>query len=287
MSGRRRGAKTERAKRGRNKSAVREQYNDGSEVRDRIPGRRLTLIPHTEDPTRVFRFEFGPAILAQVREQLDILPIIPLDSDEAKSARYPGFYQLLRNGESKYIGRTIGPLGKRLRDHINKLRGRIPLEEIGCRFLYVEDLSLVGLSEDSLITFFHPRGLDDWGKQGFGSKVTGHGRAGQASAWHEAHPPNLTWPVAVMGGSRSLEQHVTKIARGAPITVSIPRRFKAGFRARFAEPIAAFEQPRPFADWIADLERILQPDWIIDRQPMAWYIIPVNAKTQLETDSNT
>jgi hypothetical protein len=266
---------------------VSEQYNDGSELRDRIPGRRLTLIPHTEDPKRVFRFEFGPAILAQVREQLDILSIIPVDSDEAKGARYPGFYQLLSNEESKYIGRTIRPIGQRLREHIKKLRGRIPLEEIGCRFLYVEDLSLVGLSEDSLIAFFHPKGLDEWGKQGFGSKVTGHGRADQASAWHEAHPPDLTWPITITGRSRSLLQHVTEIAKQAPITISIPRRFKAGFSARFAEPIAASEQTRTFADWMTDLERILQPNWTIDRKPMAWYIIPVDAKTELETDSDT
>jgi hypothetical protein len=271
----------------RETSARSEPYNDGSELRNRIPGRRLTLIPHTEDPKRVFRFEFGPAILAQVREQLDILPIIPLVSAEAKAARYPGFYQLLSNGESKYIGRTIRPIGQRLREHIKKLRGRIPLEEIGCRFLYVEDLSLVGLSEDSLIAFFHPKGLDEWGKQGFGSKVTGHGRADQASAWHEAHPPNLSWPVGVMGRSRSLLQHVGEIAREAPITVSIPRRFKAAFSARFAEPYTIAKQIRTFAEWMTDLEHILHPDWTIDRKPMAWYIIPVNAKTELETDSET
>ncbi len=56
---------------------------------------------------------------------------------------------------------------------------------MSARFIFVEDLLLVGLSEDAMIAYFHPIGLDPWGKMGFGSKATGYGRAGQASEWHE------------------------------------------------------------------------------------------------------
>jgi hypothetical protein len=47
-----------------------EKFDNGSEVRRLIMGWRLSLIPHSVDPKLVFRFELGPAILAQVLEQL-------------------------------------------------------------------------------------------------------------------------------------------------------------------------------------------------------------------------
>src|SRR5829696_3715901 len=82
-----------------------------AEAPEGIPGRRLRLIPHTVDPKLVFRFEFGPAILAQVWEQLQNLPILPLQSQESITARYPGFYQLLRNESPVYIGKSTRPIG--------------------------------------------------------------------------------------------------------------------------------------------------------------------------------
>ena len=122
-----------------------------------IVGRRLQLIPHAVDSRLVFRFEFGPAILSQVLEQIEQLDPVPL-VEAANTAEYPGFYQLLHNGESRYIGRALRPVQVRLKEHVKKLRSRIPLEEVTCRYLYVEDLSLVGLSEDTLIAYFYPRG---------------------------------------------------------------------------------------------------------------------------------
>jgi hypothetical protein len=260
-----------------------EKFDDGSEVRRLIMGRRLSLIPHSVDPKLVFRFELGPAILAQVLEQIEILPIIPLLSEDATGAAYPGFYQLLWQGKSRYIGRAVRPLGKRIREHIKNLRGRIPLDEVGCRFLFVEDRSLVGLSEDTLIAYFYPRGMDEWAKQGFGSKATGHGRAGQSSRWHKAFPTDFNWPVTTSGLARLLHEHVAEIASEAPITFSIPDALKPSFVADFPQPLPIPSQTRPFIDWVSDLERLLHPRWMVDRKPMGWYIVPTNAEPKLET----
>jgi len=240
-----------------------------------VVGRRLELIPHSVDPSLVFRFEFGPAILAQVIEQLDQLPQRPLTSEALQDADYAGFYQLFRNGISVYVGRTIRPVRQRLLEHIKKLRGRIALDEMTCKFVFVEDLTLVGLSEDSLINYFHPRHLDDWGTGGFGSKATGHGRAGQTSRWHEANPADLRIAVTA-GGAKvtTLLRLIRQVGSNAPVVLSIPAKYVTQFREDFPSVSPVEEQSKPFEDWITSIEATLGSTWIIDRQPMGWYIVP-------------
>lgn len=248
---------------------------DEDEEAGGLEGRRLQLIPHEVDQRYVFRFEFGPAILAQVLEKISSLPISSLTDVATESAAiYPGFYQLFRKGESVYVGRTIRPVGQRLGEHSRKLRGRVPLAEMGARFLFVEDLSLVGLSEDAMIAYFHPLGLDSWGKMGFGSKATGFGRAGQESGWHDAFPADLMIPiVAGHVQPKTLRQLVASVAKGAPLVLSIPRQQVARFTEEHSTPFLVPPQNRPFVDWIADIESRLASGWRVDRKPMAWYIV--------------
>jgi len=240
-----------------------------------LEGRRLQLIPHEVDPRYVFRFEFGPAILAQVLEKISSLPISRLtDVAKESAAVYPGFYQLFRKGESVYVGRTIRPVGQRLGEHARKLRGRVPLTEMGARFLFVEDLSLVGLSEDAMIAYFHPLGLDPWGKMGFGSKATGFGRAGQESDWHDAFHADLS--IMVQAGHsqpRTLRQLIASIAKGAPLVLSIPRQLVVQFDKDHPALFVMYPHERPFTEWIADVESRLVGGWRVDRKPMAWYIV--------------
>ena len=240
-----------------------------------LEGRRLQLIPHDVDPRYVFRFEFGPAILAQVLEKMENLPILPLTNVTKESAAiFPGFYQLFRNDESVYVGRTIRPVGQRLGEHARKLRGRVPLSEMGARFLFVEDLSLVGLSEDAMIAYFHPLGLDPWGKMGFGSKATGFGRAGQESDWHEAFHSDLGLVVqAGHAQPKTLRQLVASIAKGAPLVLSIPRQLVVQFDKDHPALFVMYPHERPFTEWIADVESRLAGGWRVDRKPMAWYIV--------------
>jgi hypothetical protein len=143
------------------------------------------------------------------------------------------------------------------------------------RYLFVEDLSLVGLSEDAMIAYFHPLGLDSWGKMGFGSKATGFGRAGQASEWHEANPPDLSFPVQA-GHTRpkTLRQLVAIVAQGGPLVLSVPDTHRIQFDQD--HPSANVVPPRelPFQEWIREIESKLARGWRIDKRPMAWYIVP-------------
>jgi hypothetical protein len=244
------------------------------EDEEELVGRRLQLIPHDVDPSRVFRFEFGPAILAQVLEKIQRIEPIALTDVTTALGPYMGFYQLFRNGESKYVGRTTRPVAARLKEHMRKLRGRVPLEEMTCRFIFVEDASLVGLSEDALIAYFHPLGLDDWGKLGFGSKATGHGRSGQRSKWHEENVADLNFPISAGSPKHKLlRQLVAQIARGAPLVLSIPRKFTAQFDRDHPSCPQLEEQRRPFNEWVELIKGELGAGWRIDQQPMAWYIV--------------
>ena len=246
----------------------------------RLEGRRLQLIPHDVDTRYVFRFEFGPAILAQVLEKITNIPPKPLCEVTPVNAPYPGFYQLFRNDQSVYIGRTIRPVGQRLDEHKRKLRGRVPLSEMTARYLFVEDLSLVGLSEDAMIAYFYPLELDPWGKMGFGSKATGFGRAGQESDWHAANPADLAFPVLVgHPHPQTLRQLIKRVAQGAPLVLSIPRKLTAAFDADHASIVIDRPlQELPFDAWIAIISSHLRPGWTIQQEAMAWYIV----KTSLD-----
>jgi hypothetical protein len=239
-----------------------------------LEGRRLILIRDVDD-RYVFRFEFGPAILAQVREKLDPLPKIPLDRVTREEARFPGFYQLFRNEDPVYVGRSIRPIAARAAEHRKRLRGQVALEEMSIKYLFVEDLSLVALSEHTMISYFHPLGLDEWGKLGFGSKAPGFGRAGQMSQWDAVYPPDLNFPVraGVHGRGRTLGNLVNSIQRGAPIDFSIPKRFRAQFRKAHAGLIDVPLSERPFAQWGEVIEAHLAPGWRVRREPMGWYIV--------------
>jgi hypothetical protein len=249
------------------------EENDSEDaVEEALKGRRLQLIPHDVDERYVFRFEFGPAILAQVLEKIRVLPLIPLLEIKMEHAPYPGFYQLFHNEESVYVGRSLRPVAARLAEHARKLRGRVPLNEVAARYLFVEDLSLVGLSEDAMISYFQPLGLDEWA-MGFGSKATGHGRAKQKSAWHVANPPDLAF--ALTAGSpepRTLRQLVRAVAKGSPVTLSIPRESAASFDEAHPDRFIVATQRRPFLEWIAEIEARLASGWHISREQMGWYI---------------
>lgn len=250
------------------------EEEEGDEEEGGLEGRRLQLIPHTVDPNKVFRFEFGPAILAQVLEKIDKLDPIPLQDVSSAVAPYPGFYQLFRNRDSVYVGRTIRPVATRLGEHRKKLRGRVPLSEMYARFLFVEDLSLVGLSEDAMIAYFHPLGLDPWGKMGFGSKPAGFGRAKQESNWHAVYPPDTE--IEVEAGHprpRTLIQLIRLIAKGAPVVLAVPGEFKRRFEEDHPGTFQTAIQKRCFTEWMEEVEGRFADGWYIRKEAMAWYIV--------------
>ncbi len=276
-----------KGRRGR-KRAVRENAPDGWSPDPQIdddedelpePTSRGAVQPIRDVPdAQVFRFELGPAILAQLLEKLEVLPLMPLE--DALGAQYPGFYQLFVSGEPKYIGKTARPVGQRLREHARKLRHRkgIPMAEVKCRFAFVEDPSLVDVAEGALIDFFAVRGMAEWNASGFGSKVTGHGRGGQsASDWAVQYPPELDVEIEIAGAEEMpLVELFSQVKRAAPVTISIPRQHLAAFTQLHGAPLRPERRRRTFLEWIEYIESSLDPTWHLVRKAESWYVVPRN-----------
>ena len=246
-----------------------------SELEERARRSGSAVQPIRDVPDRfVFRFEVGPAILAQLLEKLEDIPRVPLL--DALDAKYPGFYQLIYDGNPKYIGKTARPIGARLREHVGKLYGRrgIDLSKMDCRFAFVEDPSLVDVAEGALISFFAERGLAEWNASGFGSKVSGHGRGGQrASKWSLEYPPDLSLPITAGSDAPiSVAALAKQIIADAPITLSVPNKYRTAFNAEHGELRRVPAAEMPFQQWVESLERMLSPGWRVDRQAESWYI---------------
>jgi hypothetical protein len=223
----------------------------------------------------VFRFEVGPAILAQLLQKLERLETMPLPL--ALDAKYPGFYQIFVDGKPKYIGKTARPVGSRLKEHTKKLQGRrgIDFAKVTCRYAFVEDPSLVDVAEGALIDFFASKGLADWNTTGFGSKVSGHGRGGQeASDWTKQFPPDLDVLIAIEGVMPlTLDSIVRQVASRSPITLSVPTKLREAFQRDHEEVFAAGSLRRTFTAWIELIEGHLAPEWRLDRKAESWYIV--------------
>jgi hypothetical protein len=228
-----------------------------------------------DDEPYVFRFEVGPAILIQLLEKLRRLEVRPLI--ESLNAKHPGFYQLFVKEEPRYIGKTSRPIGSRLAEHAKKIRGRenLNLTDVGCKYAYVEDPSLVDVAEGALINFFGAHGAAEWNRSGFGSKVTGYNRGKQSgSDWDTLYPPNLAF--AIEAGFKQpilLQSIITQIARSAPLTLSIPKTHRAAFRADHTQKVAIEIAKRPFNEWISIIKDHLAPGWHVDQQAGGWYFV--------------
>jgi len=233
--------------------------------------------PIRDEPDElVFRFEVGPAILAQLLEKLERIPTMPLMN--ALGARYPGFYQLFMGGHPKYIGKTARPIGQRLKEHARKLRHRtgIDLDSISCRYAFVEDPSLVDVAEGALIDFFGARSLAEWNASGFGSKVTGHRRGQQdASEWAQRYPADLRVKVLLdLSSPVPFQQLVKSIKSQSPITLSVPKRMLASFQRDHDFSVELGSNSRSFEEWMKFVEQHLATGWRINRQAESWYIEP-------------
>ena len=253
------------------------EWEDDGEDQLPEPSSRDAVRPIRDvDDRFVFRFEIGPAILAQLREKLERIPLVPIS--EALEAKYPGFYQIFVADEPRYIGKTARPIGQRLREHVRKLTNRrgIAFATVKCRYAFVEDPSLVDVAEGALIEFFGAQGLADWNTSGFGSKVTGHGRGAQAaSEWAQEFPPDLDAMVEIEGPEvMSLFDLVRQVKGGAPITLSVPRKFVGRFDEDHSKPVSPKTRMLPFAKWVVLIEEHLHADWTVRREAESWYIVP-------------
>ena len=232
-----------------------------------------------------FRFRVGAAIADQVAQHLFSLAPIPL-SALGPFANSPGIYQLFLDGASVYIGQTVETVLNRVGgSHRAKIRGKKDANgqlltdlRVTVRFVLIEDLTVIQISEDALIetmTRFAlltnagasavPVGsaaaaaaavvaaggalpalgsinLTAWNGSGFGSNVPGYNRRLQKPAkWALKYPADLTFLVEA-GDAQPItpEALANQIAAGAPVWFGIPSR----------EPdnmLPAFRVDHPFA----------------------------------------
>jgi hypothetical protein len=141
-----------------------------------------------------FEFDVDKAYADQLVEVLETSPLHPLQEPEAPKAI--GVYALYRSGEVTpvYIGQALNKLEGirgRLRDHLNKIRGRrgISMAEMTCRYLTISREWEIARAEDALIARYNP----PWNKiRGFGPHDPGKGRPGMpgyVSPWDQLFPP--------------------------------------------------------------------------------------------------
>ncbi len=146
-----------------------------------------------DDPHH-FDFDLDRGIRAQVVEQLDASPLLPLT--KGAGPQESGIYALYYKGELVYIGKASKGMTKskrtlrdRLNEHVGKIGSRqnISLADMKCRYLTFVSEWWVFAAEFALMVHYKP----EWNESGFGSKTPGAGRPGadRISRWNEKFPP--------------------------------------------------------------------------------------------------
>lgn len=93
-----------------------------------------------------------------------------------------GIYALYFQDVLKYVGSAKRTIRQRLKEHIQRLDGRIALNDMTVRFLIFDDSEALYF-EDVIIKHHKP----EWNKSGFGNGDPGRNKRG-ASKWHKKFP---------------------------------------------------------------------------------------------------
>ncbi|MEU3623809.1 GIY-YIG nuclease family protein [Amycolatopsis coloradensis] len=144
-----------------------------------------------------FRLSITKALADQLAEGLAALTPDPLEPRYLSAVQSkPGVYQLYEDDILVYVGKAqdTEPLPKRLRQHHDKLGGRLYVGRMTFTCLYVhEDMHAVS-PEQLLITKYRAEKTARWNFMGFGSKDPGKERDTtkvDADHFDATHPINL------------------------------------------------------------------------------------------------
>ena len=106
-----------------------------------------------------FEFEFDKAYTHQLIEKFEASPEHALATDIAAPKK--GVYGLYHKRQLVYAGKALETtLRRRLNEHAKKIESRanISLDEMTCRFLYINSDWNVRAGEHALITSYQPSG---------------------------------------------------------------------------------------------------------------------------------
>lgn len=219
-----------------------------------------------------FRLSITRALADQLADGLAALDPDPLDPVYiGRVDPKPGVYQLYENGTLIYVGKAqvSEPLPKRLRQHYDKLSGRLGIGTMTFTCLYVhEDMQAVS-PEQLLINKYRGEGKAAWNFMGFGSKDPGKERDTtriDAGHFDAVHPINLDFVCAdITAGTYVVEDLLKLVKRELPFLF---RYQSAAFHRQLEVEIV---EDAPTADELFDaLGAVIahaDPEWRITALP--------------------
>jgi hypothetical protein len=223
--------------------------------------------------TAEFKLSITRALTDQLESSLDLLTEAPFSAEAILDvAPVPGVYQLFYRGEVVYVGKTAKNLSGRLRQHFDKVAGRVNLriEDMGFTCLYVdEDLDSVA-PEKHLIKRYRDRGRAEWNNNGFGNKDPGSRRdesTVKSNHFDHQFPINLDWPCEFLPSiGLTVDVCLRDLKRRLPYTFRYAKGSVAAY-PEFATELALPPGPIVAKDVFAALAAALPDGWQITALP--------------------
>lgn len=152
----------------------------------------------------LFDFDLPGAVTEQLERRLNEMASSSLTSEALEAlAQFQqlhqirqGVYQLLLGDEVLYVGKA-SDVCERLRQHFDKMRGRLHLElsEVRFRCLLLHSNWNTSANEDLLVAHYKARGQCRWNNSGFGAKDVGRERDDtEPNRFDREYPINADYP---------------------------------------------------------------------------------------------
>lgn len=163
---------------------------------------------------KLYNFHFLKTISKQLSDELEALPITPLNAQtlqelgefQAHNSTRQGVYLLHVNGAPVYIGKA-DDVRARLQQHLTKLSGRLNIEitAVSYKALLLDKSMSTAANEGVLLGFFQQLHQGMWNNQGFGPKDPGRQRDNTRPGYFDStHPINDLFPIALANPSTTI-----------------------------------------------------------------------------------
>lgn len=188
-------------------------------------------------PYSRFDFDLARAVLEQLVEVFDSLPIGPLEEILVNEVdRSPGVYQLFLAGRLHYVGKADNNLRKRLLEHFSTLSSRknADMAEIGFKGITVHRNWTPLTHEEALIQHYRGAGLCEWNTKGLGNHDPGRRREDTVTnAFDLDYPIDESFvPHAIDAKTWNARDLLIAIKQGIPYIFRFetdnPRRWREG-----------------------------------------------------------
>ena len=174
----------------------------------------------------LYNFHFLETISKQLVERLDSLPLSILDDNSISELKVyqstnhanQGVYILHLDGSPVYLGKA-GDVAERLRQHRNKLSGRlnVSMDKIGYKALILDKSMSTAANESVLIAMFRATHHGLWNGAGFGTKDPGKNRdTTEPSRFDSEYPVNSAFGVYGIDDDETIASLFAKMKEKLP-----------------------------------------------------------------------